>query len=402
MYKYIFILITVVTLVSFITRVEDKAVVQSNIDAVLLTDRKIFEVGETIILEFEGGGMEIPSLYCTYSYGSTVIDYAIEEYGLMYEIPEIVSEKAGEVYWNLLGTNLSGHFTITPKKKVSTLETYIGPPSIAAGDDDYTMLVVIPTDVLDNPLTDSTEVTIQHQFQNSITTSQIFMDNLIAYKNLYATKKTGRMLIGTSSLGIHSKEYDIAIMPSIPTNFTISAARHHEYADGNQITTFSTSVIKDAYGNVVNDGTYVNFFVTNQEGNILKTSGTTIRGIAKASMIHPDQETTWKIKAFIEGLAESNAIALAYKQIIDIIPVTVSNTVITIGPLQSFMEQMVPDGFLVSLQIYKEEQRVYVTNKGSKKGYVDFDLNDFQVPSGIYRIVIETAGIQKTLPSVQL
>ena len=40
----------------------------------------------------------------------------------------------------------------------------------------------------------------------------------------------------------------------------------------------------------MSDGTYVSFFITNKKGNILKTSGTTIQGIAHSKIIHPDFE----------------------------------------------------------------------------------------------------------------
>ena len=60
------------------------------------------------------------------------------------------------------------------------------------------------------------------------------------------------------------KKFDVNIMPSIPTNFTISTHRNHTYADGNQITTFSTSIIKDTLGNTVSDGTYVEFYIRNK------------------------------------------------------------------------------------------------------------------------------------------
>ncbi|NNE15185.1 MAG: hypothetical protein HKN51_09430, partial [Saprospiraceae bacterium] len=278
------------------------------------------------------------------------------------------------------------------------IETYIGPPSIEAGGSDYTMLVVIPTDSLDNPITNNTLVSAKYQFLETQEEKDIFTKNLIAYKKIYSQNESGRMLVSSECLNFNSKEFTINIGASIPTNFTISDKRSHDHADGNQITSFLTSVIKDKHGNMVSDGTYVNFFITNKNGNILKTSGITIGGIATSQMIHPDHEDVWSVKAYVNGMAESNVLTLNYKQVINDFEVifTNNNREITIGPLQSFMKQMIPDGLQVKLTIYKDNLPVQTLLNTSFNGFVDFSLKPDVIKNDIYKFSITTAGLEKT------
>ncbi|ALJ06488.1 hypothetical protein APS56_15695 [Pseudalgibacter alginicilyticus] len=367
----------------------------------LLTSQSTFEVGNTIILKFSTSKTEKPLLYCSSSYGSTLVSASLKNNTLNYSIPKNIIKKTGVINWTLLNRNasLSGNLNIKPKQEVTTMETYIGPPSIVAGGTDYTMLVIIPTDSLDNPIVENTLVNVKHQFLDSEKNNTVFTKNLIAYKNIYSKKESGRMLVSSESLGINSKEFTVNIGAAIPTDFKIYATRPHDYADGNQITTFSTSIIKDKQNNVVSDGTFVTFYITNQQQNILKTTGTTIEGVAHAKIIHPDYANNWNIKAYIDGMAESQSILLTYKQAIQDFEVSFSNKnrVITVGPLQSFMSQMIPDGLHVKLNIYKDDLLINTILKTSFNGYVNFNLKPAIYKNDHYKFSIETAGKTKKI-----
>lgn len=371
----------------------------------LLTSQHDFEVGSEVILQFSSSGDGQSLLYCSNSYSSILITPNLENNVLRYQIPDFITNKSGLVYWKLVNhETVSGSFTMHAKKEVATMETYIGPPTIEAGATDYTMLVVIPTDILDNPLPENTLVTSSSQFLATQKEEDIFTNNIIAYQNIYSEKKSGRLFISSECLDINSKEYTIDVVPAIPTDFTISVARSHNYADGNQITSFYTSILKDAHNNVVSDGTFVTFFIRNKEGNILKTSGTTVQGIATSKMIHPDHEDQWSIKAYVQGMAESNTITLDYQQVVKDVETAFAkaNREIKVGPLQSFMGQMIPDGFQVSLEVYKNERLLTTYTETSKSGYVTFELQPAIFENGIYTVKIRTAGLEKNYPNTKL
>lgn len=372
----------------------------------LLTSETTYKAGTEIVLKFSTSEAIKPLLYCTNSYGSTLIQPDLERDILSYSIPKHIVQKKGRVSWKLLNDDisLSGQFTIKAKLEVASMETYIGPPSIQAGATDYAMLVVIPTDDLDNPLPKNTRVNAKHQFLSNEVSDTIKTEHLIAYKNIYSKKESGRMLVSSECLNTNSKEFTVNILPAIPEGFSISAKRPHEYADGNQITTFETSVLKDQEDNIVSDGTFVTFLITNEKGNVLKTYGSTISGVATAKIIHPDYSTQWRIQAYINGMAESNVIALNYKQAITDFEFQFSENsrAITIGPLKSFMEQMIPDGLSVKLQIYKNNTLIETMKTTSVDGYAQFKLKSDLIENGDYTIAIQTAGLEKTVNNTTL
>lgn len=372
----------------------------------LVTTQTDYNVGKPIVLKFTASEGEKPLLYCSNSYGSTLVSAIAEEGTLQYIIPENIIKKIGVVNWIVLDKNKSaaGQFNIIPKAEVATMETYIGPPSIEAGGTDYTMLVVIPTDSLDNPVPKNTKVNARFQFLASEENDDIFTNNLIAWRNINSKRESGRMLVSSESLGINSKEFTINVWAAIPTDFKISAKRPHNYADGNQVTTFNTSVIKDKQDNVVSDGTFVTFFITNDHGNILKTTGTTINGVAHSKIIHPDFKDNWSIKAYVDGMAESDTIALSYQSVIEDFDVAFANKnrEILVGPLQSFMEQMIPDGLHVKLLIYKDNVLIDTIIKTSFNGYVTFNLKPAVYQNDTYSFSVETAGINKTFNNKKL
>jgi len=373
----------------------------------LISTKSQYVAGSKIVLRFSSLEKNSPVLYCSTNYGSTLLKAKIVTSGIIsYEIPLYISNKSGTINWNLSnkGSLISGVLNITPKTTVKSMETYLGPPSIEAGGRDFTMIVVIPTDSLDNPLKPNTPVLVKQQFLANEISTQIKTDQLIAFKNIYSPNSSGRMILSSESFGENSKEYDVNIVPAIPTNFTISAKRNHKYADGNQITSLSTSIIKDSLGNIVSDGTYVDFFIRTKNQTILKTSGTTIQGIATAKMIHPDQEAQWTVKAYVEGISESNLIHIKYTQVITDYDVLFSeeNRTLTVGPLKSFMDQMIPDGLLVQLTVLKGDKKKGIITKTSKDGFVKFKLAPGIYKKDIYNFKIQTAGITKKIQAKKL
>ncbi len=372
----------------------------------LLSLETQYTAGDAIVLRFSNVVTPPPELYVSHSLGTTVVAPKIKNEIVEYHIPQSMTKKAGQMYWRLISTanSMSGKLQIQPNNSITSLETYLGPPSIEAGGKDYTMLVVIPTDLYDNPLKDSTEVQVQHQFLARQYQDRVFTNTLISYQNIYSEIKSGRMLISSECLGLNSKEYDVNVMPAIATDFFISFHRHHDYADGNQVASFETDIIRDQYSNIVSDGTYVDFFIRNSKGNILKTSGTTINGIATAKMIHPDHEDSWDVTAYIEGIAKSKTITLSFRQAVSDFEVAFSeqNSVITVGPIKSFMHQMIPNGLEVRIAIYKDGALIERMSKGTLEGYTTFKLKKDRFPEGAYDMIIETAGKTITYQNVDL
>lgn len=366
----------------------------------LISSKTQSEAGSSLVLHFSSLSKKIPLLHCSNAYGSTLVkSTSASKTRLSYTIPKYMSTKSGILNWKLAipHNTIQGQVEILPKMKVHSMETYLGNPSILAGGLNYTSLVVIPTDTLDNPLKAGTPVLIKHQFLTNETKTETTTNNYIAFKKIYSPNKAGRMLISSESFGTNSKEYTADILPGIPTNFTITAKRNHDYADGNQITSIATSIVKDQHGNRVSDGTYVHFFIRTKDQAVLKTSASTIYGIANAQIIHPEKEAHWSIKAVVSGIAQSNTLAIKYKQVITDFDIKFSNTnnTLTVGPLQSFMGQMIPDGLPVHFTVMDMQKEIEALTKTSVDGFVYFKLAKEVYQNKKYRLEVRAAGITK-------
>lgn len=370
--------------------------------------KKIAEAGDPMVLDFKINKEEIDiELFLHTSYGSTTIQPDTQG-GTRFTIPEFIANKKGTVSYTLFyeKENLyQGELQIESNSKTKVcLESYIGPPSIIAGGIDYAMQVVIPADSYDNPLPDSTKVTVGHQFLDTEKKKELRSKDMIAWQNIFSYNPSGRILVFSKVNETISKEFSIDVFPSLPENFQIQSNRKHSYADGNQITQFITSIIKDKYGNIISDGSLVKFIIKNTNGLLLHTQASTVNGQAMAKMLHPDHEDTWQVKAYIHGMAESNSITVQYTKVLEDFNTQFKkgNRYVTVGPLVSFMGQLIPDGAMVILEIFKENKKIDTKVETSSNGVARFFLQEGFYASGKYNITIKALGVEKQYNDIEL
>jgi prophage maintenance system killer protein len=370
----------------------------------LETKTKTFIAGNNIQIKFSSASeTEKPQLFIVHSYGKTLLESTFEKGNYRFKIPENYIQKSGTVSWFLINGNekvLNGTFEIIPNDKTETIiENYLGPRSILAGGKEFSMMVTVPTDGFDNPKTENTAVTIKHQFLQNIMLTDLKTKDFIAWFDIYSPIQSGKLLVSTECETTDTKEIETEIYPNIATNFTIYFTRNHEFADGNQITNFTTSIIKDEFGNTVSDGTMVSFIIKTKNNLVLKTFGTTINGIATAKILHPDHQDIYTVKGFITGIAESNSLVIDYKPIISTFNYRFSdqNRTLIVGPIKSFMNQLVPDGIKVVVKVYHNNKLMTTLQEDSSKGLAKFTLPKDFYAAKTYRFEISTLGItQKT------
>ncbi len=374
----------------------------------LKTTSAIFEAGSPITLKFNLKTEASVHLFCHSSYGSSLILPSSHLEKGHFSLPNHLTSKKGILDFQLISPNkilYKGSISIIANTKSTTLmESYIGPPSISAGTNDYTMLVAVPTDSLDNPIANNTPVAINHQFLETQKNISVHTKDFIAWKRIYSYKASGRILVSSKVHNTTSKEFSIEVFPAQPTHFTLNYKRKHAYADGNQVTTFVTSIIKDRYGNVISDGTLIDFSITNTKGRVLKTQGISINGIATAKMLHPDHKETWSITSYVSGMATSNTITINYTSVTKNLPIAFAekNRQITIGPLRSFMGQLIPDGAVVKLTIFKNRKKIETKLKTTSKGITVFQLEEGFYPTNIYSFTIEALGLKTEYLNLKL
>lgn len=361
-----------------------------------------YDAGDDIALSFETTGSVIPDLVVKNAFGISVVKGKKENNKLLYVLPNKFSEKAGICDWKLVhnkGIYSEGILNIKPKlNSTNHLETYLGPRNINAVDSDFSMLVVVPTDCYDNPLPIGVSIDLKHQFDNSISYDSAETENLIAWKKIYATHKSGKILTSTSYKTTYSAEMTTTVYPGTAVDFEIGYERNHKYADGNQIINFETSIIKDQFNNIVSDGTMVTFLIEDANGKLLNTMGNTIMGIANAKMLHPEEENHWSVKAYITGAATSNLLSIDFEAAVKDYDVHFSkdNRTVTIGPIIGFLDQWIPDGINIQLYVEGLNNGIQETLKTtSRKGKCVFRLDSEFYNTGTYTIEIKAAGIIK-------
>jgi len=69
---------------------------------------------------------------------------------------------------------------------------------------------------------------------------------------------------------------------------------------------------------------------------------------------------------------------------------------ITVGPIKSFMNQLIPDGITINCAIYDEDNRwIETKNTTSRKGLGIFYLDADFYKKGSYQIKINSMGLLK-------
>ncbi|MBT8287528.1 MAG: hypothetical protein KJO00_05890 [Bacteroidia bacterium] len=376
-----------------------------NVD--LISDQTVYHVGDAIRIEFKAVELESPSLICRSSYGTTVLLPSEKKESLEFILPDFLVKKAGTISWQLKdgqSSLKSGKLTIIADQEINSIEVYAGPPDIVAGGEDDAMIVTIPLDLYNNPVPDTSIVTLYGQIGNDTEIDTLRVSNGIAFKRIFSPELAGRSIYSVEGTNASSKEIILNINPGLPTDFTIDFNRPHNYADGNQITRVQTSIITDAFQNIIADGTLVEFRILTKSGNKMISQATTIDGIAIAPLLHPESNDSYLVEAVIPGLAKSNTVQLEYEQAVFDIPVTFHENTkeIVAGPILSFLGQWIPDGFRVKLKIYQNDTLIKTISEQTINGRTKFMLNDLDIPEGKYTIKIEAGGLIKELKTINL
>lgn len=380
----------------------DTPVDKSSESVIILTTKKEFVAGEPILLQFDEKA-ETQLLILRNAWGTFGILPDPTETKLSFTLPTSVSQKSGNIRWILVHQKSivsKGSLTILPSNISSNaMETYIGPTSIFADDVDLSMVVSLPQDIYGNPLPEGTQVTFTEKFKEVHKNDSMMVRDMIAHHYVGAHNKVGNLFVGVAFKKQVSKELTVNVLPTKAVDFTISPERQHHFADGNQIVSFKTSTIQDTYGNTVADGTLVNFMVKDDSGNSYQTYGQTLNGVAIGKMLHPEIATHWSVKAHISGMSKSNGLELDFDAAVLDYPILFSDNgqKITVGPILSYMNQWVPDGMGIHLEVFNSEGKlIWISKITSRKGMGSFVLPENINPSQ-NTIITTVSGIRKTI-----
>ncbi|MFL9844630.1 hypothetical protein [Flavobacterium rhizosphaerae] len=359
--------------------------------------KKTYIAGEPIVFNFKANTQTETSLLLKSSYATLLLSAVKKGDTLTFTAPAFFYRKTGKVIWKLIAENtaiVTGAFEIIPQKQTAQIENYLGPRSMPVGDGHHTMMVAIPEDMYGNPMPDSTATTISNQFLDKIAYYDLPTQDFISWKRLYAPEKSGKMLTSVKCGAMETNETETDVYPAPPEAFTITFSRNHAFADGNQLTTLTTSVLQDKFGNIVTDGTMVYFKMTTKENIKLETFGATVNGIAAGKFLAPDHEDIYNVTAYVTGMAESNSINISYKPVPVDIPYifNVRERSLKIGRVSSFMGQVVPEGTVVTVKLYDKQKQCGTFTGYTTNGVAAFNLPKKEYALKQYTVIISVLG----------
>lgn len=372
-------------------------------DIISINAPQSMSVGETIQVEVEIDS-KTPILIVRSPYGSQLIHPSSNEDSknrVTYVITETITQQSGILDWTLINgkENINGQIQINPEITTKEIEVYIGPTTLMAGSRRSGMTTAVLTDRYDNVISDNHLAQLTRSTQGYPKKQDLRVKDGVIHYYHDATTKSGNIFTSVSSDLSNSEEYTYQVNAGIPTSCLLSTDPQHYFADGSTPLTLETNQLVDTYGNIVENGTLVSFIAIDKKGNISKTDGYTIDGIAKGIIVHPAYSTALTAHAIVSNI-KSNTIRITFDEVIDKLPLTFNNAgLLTVGPLQSYMGQMIPDGLPITLKIYKYNEVIHTTTLYSEKGSVSLSLPQVitsPIDSSLW-VLVEGAGLVESI-----
>lgn len=316
-------------------------------------------------------------------------------------ISKEVNIQSGIITIDLLvqGKNISRFSTyVKAEDPVDIMEGFIGAKTLITDDEHPAMLVVIPIDRFNNFCEDSTEVII-----NSVNTknqSRAYgksTEQGLTYQLYDGLKTTAKTSIGATSFGAFLMEKEVKHVPGEPIDFILNTTNVYPFADGRQTFDVYTSTINDQFGNIVADGTVVDYIVSDKTG-LSKFHSITTNGISNLLLRNPNEEIQLSIYAEVDGIRKSRAIQVYFKPYIlnYATEYNPKSRVIKIGPISGSLGQIIPDGTVVTISIANENYSTII-DKQTLEGHVLVELDDYSLNVGVYNVVVNVSSNEKSI-----
>lgn len=231
---------------------------------------------------------------------------------------------------------------------VGTIESYIGPKTLAIDQNMESMMCLIPTDRFGNALEDTQEVifnTKYRKLQTQTITKNI--ENLVSYIKIDNNQQVGKVLLGAKCVDTYIDEQEISIVQGPMKEVNINIVELHPYGDDRQLVHLNTDVINDVKGNIIADGSSVIFLVQENDKVIAQYQAYTVSGIATVFIENPKDAANWTVS--ISGAAKGNEIQLNFEDNIESIPLRIEKKHLIIGPVIGSLDQYIPDGTQVAI-----------------------------------------------------
>ena len=296
------------------------------------------------------------------------------------------------------------HMLIQSSAPIEPLTPLVGAKAIIADANHWSMTVLIPFDAYGNPVMEGTklEVLVLHP-DNRLEKRFLVIHNLLAWTRVFSGVHAGRTSIVALIGQIHGSESTLLEVAGWPVPFDIFANPQPLPADGNLVTTLSTAIILDKFGNVMPDGTLITFIVHAPDGAYSAIPAYTIDGIAKTLLQAPLEPGMYTVQATVLGVVShkivvqfeagpsDNTFAIAVQK-----DGKNSAYLLRAGPILGSLGQYIPDGTPIRFIVVSANGQQQELDSISDAGYASVELLSAQFPVGNYTVHIFVGSQQVT------
>lgn len=288
---------------------------------------------------------------------------------------------------------------IVPGPPVDPLTPLVGPRSIVADGNHWTMLVAIPQDSQGNPVADGTPLQIHLRHPTPNTSSQPIdtittdVQHMLAWERIFSGTTAGDLLLAVTAGAAHGPERTVREVPGPPAAIAIHVDSPDLPADGRQLLTLATEPLVDQFGNQLLDGTAVQFLVADDTGAHRALPAVTVDGRAATTMQSPTRAGTLTVTALTADVV-SPPVTLSFAAGPAVEPIMVDviygDDVVELraGPLVGPLGQFVPDGTEVAFTLVNHDDLTIETTAVADGGYASALVRTASLKPGVISVTV--------------
>ncbi len=281
------------------------------------------------------------------------------------------------------------------------IENYLGPKTIWPNGLQEAMLFSVAKDQYQNPQPEGEEINLLSKYpEGTIRRKSPEIKNLHGSYLFSGDEKSSKIYTGSSKGKASGQELETKVVPFWPETFGLKLLSIYPYADRRQRFKIQTDPLFDRFGNIVVDGTKVDFIVENEDGFVGLHQSFTIDGKASVSIQNPGMPDNWNIYGVIGNRIISRSSNLKFDSNIKSfeIEVVANGTQIKIGPIVAALNQMTTDGTEVIASIsngdFFEKKHLETEN-----GFAHLNLS--LLVNGTYDIEIKISDKKKSFKIIK-
>ncbi len=289
--------------------------------------------------------------------GTHAVDVGLTSGGGTVDLAPTMTTAAGAAeVWAIAGRDQSStSVLLLSGPPVEPLVPFVGPKSIVADGEDHAMVVVLAADRFGNPVPQRTDIELwATRPDGSRTAGTVESTGLVAWQRLFAGTLAGRTSVATSLGSVQGPVADLDEVAGRPAEIILDdPAGEALLADGRRLHVVRTKQLRDRFGNVVTDGTVVDFRSDTPEGR-RTASAPTIDGRAEVWIEAPSVPGAVQLVAQSSGVA-SLPLEIGYATAVEDVPLQLERSqdgwLIRVGPIALVDGGWIPDGTEITVDI---------------------------------------------------